>query len=102
MAVYFILTQAIIDGERYRTEYLAAVQPFLRKYRAEVLVADHAATPLQGDPPASVVVIRFPSDEMLNGFLDDPGYRPIKELRFAITTNAHAVKATAFVAPSER
>jgi uncharacterized protein (DUF1330 family) len=99
MAVYFILTQTITDPERYRTEYLPAVQPFLRKYRGEVLVADHSATPVQGDPPASVVVIRFPSDELLNGFLDDPDYWSVKELRLAITTNAHAVMATQFQAP---
>jgi uncharacterized protein (DUF1330 family) len=99
MAAYFILTQTITDAERYRTEYLPAVQPFLRKYRAEVLVADRAATPVQGDPPASVVVIRFPSAEMLKGFLDDPDYQPVKELRLAITTNAHAVMAAEFEAP---
>src|SRR5262245_8439382 len=96
MAVYFILTQTITDAERYRAEYLPAVQPFLRKYGAEVLVADHAATPVQGKPPRGVVVIKFPSQQMLQGFLDDPDYRPVKELRLAITTDAHAVMAAEF------
>ena len=100
MAMYFILTQTITDPGRYQREYLPGVRPFLEKYRADVLVADHAATPLQGEPTQSVVVIKFPSEEMLRGFLDDPGYRPIKELRFAITTNAHAVMANEFRIPT--
>ena len=99
MAVYFILTQTITDPVRYQNEYLPGVRPFLEKYRAEVLVADHAATPVQGDPTRSVVVIKFPSENLLKEFLDDPDYRPMKELRFAITTNAHAVMAAEFPTP---
>jgi uncharacterized protein (DUF1330 family) len=100
MAVYFILTQTINDRARYQSEYIPAVQPYLRKYAAEVLVADPSATPVQGDPAPSVVVIKFPSEAMLRGFLDDPGYQPVKNLRLAITANAHAVMAQEFRPPT--
>jgi uncharacterized protein (DUF1330 family) len=100
VSAYFILTQTITDPERYRNEYIPQVLPFLTKYQAEVLVADFSATPVQGKPPSGVVVIRFPSAEMVRGFLDDPDYKPVKDLRLSITTNANAVMAPAFSPPA--
>ena len=50
MSAYFILTQTITDTERYQKEYIPGVLPFLAKYKAEVVVADFNATPLQGEP----------------------------------------------------
>ena len=99
MSAYFILTQTITDPERYQQEYIPGVLPFLAKYKAEVVVADFNATPLQGEPAKGVVVIKFPSEQVIQDFMDDPEYKPVKDIRLAITTNASAVMAPAFAPP---
>jgi len=50
------------------------------------------AWPLQGSPEKGVVVLRFPSEESVRDFVNDPEYQPAKELRIAVTTNANAVQ----------
>lgn len=99
MSAYFILTQTITDPERYATEYIPGVMPFLAKYGAEVLAADFEATALQGDPASGVVVIKFPSEEKIQEWVNDPEYKPVKDLRLSITTNANAVMAPEFKPP---
>jgi len=99
MSAYYILTQTVIDPQRYRQEYVAKVLPFLAKYEAEVIVVELEATPLQGDPAKGVVVLRFPSEQAIRNFVDDPDYQPIKEIRLGLTTNANAVMAPAFQVP---
>ncbi|MGA7180707.1 MAG: DUF1330 domain-containing protein [Thiobacillaceae bacterium] len=46
-----------------------------------------------------VVVIKFPSEKVIQEFLNDPEYKPVKDLRLAITTNANAVMAPACKPP---
>ena len=99
MSAYFILTQTITDPEKYQKEYIPGVLPFLAKYKGEVIVADFEATPIQGDPAKSVVVLKFPSEQAIKDFMDDPDYKPVKDLRLAITTNANAVMAPEFKPP---
>ena len=99
MSAYFILTQTITDTERYQKEYIPGVLPFLAKYKGEVLAAEFETEPLQGDPPKRAVVIRFPSEQAIRDFMDDPDYKPHKDLRISITTNANAVMAAEFKMP---
>ena len=99
MSVYFVLTQTITDPDRYSAEYIPAVMPFLAKYGGEVLAADFQATPLQGQPAAGVVIVKFPSESNIREFLDDPSYQPVKELRLSITTDANAVMVPEFDPP---
>ena len=99
MSVYFVLTQTITDPDRYSEEYIPAVMPFLAKYGGDVLAADFQATPLQGEPAAGAVIVKFPSESSLREFLDDPTYQPIKALRLSITTNANAVMVPEFQPP---
>ncbi len=96
MSAYYILTHTITDPERYAAEYIPGVAPFLAKHGGEVLVANPKATPLQGDPASGVVIIKFPSEENIQAFVNDPDYKPIKELRLLMTTNAHAVMSPEF------
>ena len=51
MAAYFVLMQEVRDIDRYRTEYLPRLRPFLAKYGAEVLVAGFDAESAEGEPP---------------------------------------------------
>lgn len=97
MAAYLVLMQQVNDVERYRTEYLPGLRPFLAKYDAEVLVAGFDAEPAEGEPPNSTVVLRFPDAGSAWSLLDDPEYRPVKEIRFGITSRGQAVIAPEFV-----
>ena len=99
MAAYFILTHTITDLETYRDEYIPQVLPFIAKYNGEIVVASFEAVPLQGNPETGVVVLRFPSEEAVRDFVNDPEYQPAKELRIAVTTNANAVLAPEFQMP---
>ena len=99
MAAYFILTHTITDIERYRSEYIPLVLPFIAKYDGEIVVASPDAEPLQGNPEKGVVVLRFPSEEAVRNFVNDPEYQPAKELRIAVTTIANAVLAPDFQMP---
>jgi len=99
MAAYFILTHTINDVERYRGEYIPQVFPFIAKYGGEVIVGSFDAEPLQGNPEKGVVVIRFPSEQAVRNFVNDPEYQPVKEIRKALTTNANAVLAPEFQMP---
>jgi uncharacterized protein (DUF1330 family) len=99
MSAYYILTQTVIDLEKYTQAYIAKVVPLLAKHKAEVLVADFDAKPLQGDPAKSVVVIRFPSEQAIRDFLHDPDYQPILKVRISLTKNGNAVMAPEFTMP---
>ncbi len=99
MAAYYILTHTITDIERYREEYIPLVIPFIAKYDGEVVVGSFDAEPLQGNPEKGVVVLRFPSEQVVRDFLNDPDYQPVKEIRLALTTNANAVLAPEFQMP---
>jgi len=99
MAAYFILTHTISDLEKYQSEYIPMVLPFIAKYNGEIVVASPDTEPLQGSPEKGVVVLRFPSEEAVRCFVNDPEYQPAKERRIALTTNANAVLAPEFQMP---
>ena len=102
MAAYFILTQTVTDQTAYSEDYLPGVMPFLAKHGAEVLVAAFETEALQGEPADGVVVLRFPTEQAVRDFVNDPGYGPAKELRLSITTNASAVLAPEFEWPESQ
>jgi len=96
MAAYLVLMQQVDDVDRYRNEYLPGLRPLLKKYGAEVLVAGFDAEPAEGEPPNSTVVLRFADAAAAWGLLNDPDYRPVKEVRFSITSRGQAVAAPEF------
>ena len=99
MAAYFILTHTITDIERYRDEYIPQVLPFIAKYGGEIVVASPEAEALQGNPETGAVILRFPSEEAVRGFVNDPDYQPAKKLRLEVTTGGSAVLAPEFHMP---
>jgi uncharacterized protein (DUF1330 family) len=99
MSAYFILTHTIAGPQKYRDEYIPGVMPFLTKHKAEVVVAELEAKPLEGTPAKGVVVLRFPSEQAIRDFLADPGYQPAKKIRMGITANGNAVMAPEFKMP---
>jgi uncharacterized protein (DUF1330 family) len=99
MAAYFILTQTVTDQRAYAEDYVRAVLPFLEKHGAEVLAFAFETERLEGNPADGVVVLKFPSEQAVRDFLNDPGYAPLKELRFSITSDANAILAPEWVWP---
>ena len=99
IAAYFILTHTITDIARYREEYIPRVLPFISKYDGEIVVASFDAELLQGNPEKGVVVLRFPSEQAVRNFVNDPEYQPVKKIRQGLTTNANAVLAPEFRMP---
>jgi uncharacterized protein (DUF1330 family) len=75
MRAYFILTHTINDPQKYVQEYIPGVMPFLAKHKAEVVVAELAAKPLEGDPAKGVVVLRFPRCRFVPGAEGPPASR---------------------------
>ncbi|HEY4896342.1 MAG TPA: DUF1330 domain-containing protein [Solirubrobacteraceae bacterium] len=96
MAAYLVLMQEVDDVDRYRNEYLPGVRPFLQKYDAELVVGGFDAEPAEGEPPNSTVVIRFADSEAAWGFLNDPDYQPVKEIRFSTTSRGQMVVVPEF------
>jgi uncharacterized protein (DUF1330 family) len=99
MSAYYILTQTVTDPQKYGQEYVAKVMPFLAKYRGELIVGELEAKPLQGNPAKGVVVLRFPSEQAIQDWVNDPDYQPIMKIRLSLTKDANAVMATAFKMP---
>ena len=99
MSAYFILTHTITDPAKYGQQYIPGVLPFLAKYKADVVVADLEAKPLEGSPAKGVVVLRFPSEQAIRDFLADPDYQAVKKIRMGITLNGNAVMAPEFKMP---
>ena len=99
MAAYLVLMQEVDDVARYGNEYVPGAVPLLQKHGGELVVAGFDATPAQGEPPNSTVVIRFPDADAAWGFLDDPDYQPVKQLRLSITSRGQMVIAPEFTPP---
>jgi uncharacterized protein (DUF1330 family) len=96
MAAYLVLMQEVHDVDRYRNEYLPLMRPLLKKHGAEVPVAGLDTEPAEGEPPNSTVVVRFADAAADWGSLNDPAYRPVKEIPFSITPRGRAVVAPEF------
>ena len=96
MSAYFVLMHSVTDQEKYLEAYVSKVLPLLAHHKAEVVVADFAAKPVQGAPPEAVVVVRFPSEQAIRDFLADPVYQPLLQIRLGLTKNGQAVIAPEF------
>lgn len=96
MSAYYVLTQTVTDKERYQKAYVAATWPFLTKYGAEIVAVSMEAEVLQGDPPKGIIILRFPSDEAVRSFVNDPDYQQIKQIRMETTTRGGALLVPEF------
>jgi len=99
MAAYVVLMQQVDDTDRYLSEYVPAAVPFPVKHGGEVLPADFDAEAAQGEPPNGAVVLRFPDVAAAWGFLNDPDYQPVKEVRLGCTSGGQMVVVPEFTMP---
>ena len=80
---YLIYQYRVTDRERVG-ELGPRVVPVLERHGGEIVIASHVE-PLEGEPPAHVVVYRFASVEAARAFHDSPEHRELGALRRAAT-----------------
>lgn len=81
MSVYFIGEVEVRDHDRY-AQYARGVASLLKDYGAEVLAKGGELKSLEGEPPASrVVIVRFTSREIAEGFLQSEAYQALAVIR---------------------
>lgn len=80
MNAYLIANYDIFDQEQYAA-YLDAAVPTIASHGGEILVAGTDAKPVEGEPRAATVVVRFPSMESLERWYDSAEYQRIVGLR---------------------
>ena len=81
MAAYLIVDVEVQDPAGYE-QYRAGVPALIRKHGGEYLVRGGHLEVIEGTwRPKRVVVLKFPDRQSAQAFIDDPEYRPLKELR---------------------
>ena len=81
MASYLVIDIEVKDDKAYEP-YRAGVGPIIQKHGGEYLVRGGPVEVVEGTwKPSRVVVLRFPDRKSLDGFLNDPAYTPLKEIR---------------------
>ena len=81
MAVYLIVDVEVKDPAAYQ-RYRAEVPALIRKHGGEYVVLGGKHEVVEGNwQPTRIVVLRFPDRGSAMAFVDDPEYRPLKELR---------------------
>jgi uncharacterized protein (DUF1330 family) len=81
MAAYLFVNIEVKDQTAY-AEYRSRVSPMIYKHGGEYLARGGATGLLEGDwTPGRVVLLKFPDMAALHAFLNDPEYRPLKDLR---------------------
>jgi uncharacterized protein (DUF1330 family) len=99
MPAYVIVSYDVVDPEAFEA-YVPGVLPILMKYQTEILVADPGARSIEGQSRQVNVVLKFPTEEAMQAFYDDPEYQPLKALRIRTTANCTLVAAKAFTPPA--
>ena len=86
MAVYMIADAEVHDPEAYKP-YLENAPAFVKKHGGEYLVRGGDFDVPVGDwKPTRLLIVRFPDRQAIENLMNDPGYRPWKELRERVTT----------------
>jgi uncharacterized protein (DUF1330 family) len=80
MSAYLVFNYAITDPDGYGA-YPPAAFATMSGHELEILVADYASEPKEGEPGSVTVVLRFPSKDAALGWYDSDGYREVKHLR---------------------
>ena len=86
MSVYMVLDAEVHDPEKYE-EYKAAAPQYVAKHGGEYCCRGGSTEVFVGDwNPERDVMLKFPSRENYEAFINDPGYKPWKEMRESLTT----------------
>ena len=80
MAAYFMASYRITDPKGYEP-YVPAVIPTLMAHNCEVLAADYASQPIEGEPNAVTVILKFASKEAAMAWYNSAEYQAVKHHR---------------------
>jgi uncharacterized protein (DUF1330 family) len=81
MSAYLIGDISIPDPKRYEV-YKRDLAAIVARHGGEYLARYGDFEVLEGDwQPTRLVLFRFPSRQAIRDFLDDPDYRPLRDLR---------------------
>ena len=81
MAAYLILDVEVKDANAYEP-YKNGVGPLIQKHGGEYLIRGGPVEVVEGTwKPSRVVVLRFPDRKALDGFMNDPDYAPLRDIR---------------------
>ncbi len=99
MPSYFIAHFSITDPDGYAS-YIEKVVPLIQANQGRLLVADDAASLIEGHfEDGRVVIIEFPSVEQARAWQATPEYQEAKQLRRA-ATDTHSMILVAGFDPS--
>ncbi|MBV9485834.1 MAG: DUF1330 domain-containing protein [Frankiaceae bacterium] len=90
MSAYFVFNYSITDAEGY-SSYPGAAMPSIGESGAEVLVADYATDPVEGEPGTVTVVLKFESKDAARAWYDSPSYQSALPTRRANSTGIAVV-----------
>ncbi|MCY3944827.1 MAG: DUF1330 domain-containing protein [Anaerolineaceae bacterium] len=86
MAAYLLAQVEVHDMEQYR-KYTAQTPALIEKYGGRFLVRGGEAVTLEGDAPASrLVLIEFPSLQTVQDFYNSEEYQEVLQLRLPAST----------------
>jgi uncharacterized protein (DUF1330 family) len=94
----YVTVNLDITNRAMYDDYVAAGIPLLNKYHAEIVAADYAAKTLEGASRDVCVILRFASEAAAMDWYMDPDYEPLKQMRFAATSNATLMLGQGFEA----
>ena len=90
MAAYFMASYRITDRKGYEP-YVPAVIPTLMAHNCEVLAADYASQPIEGEPNAVTVILKFASKEAAMAWYNSAEYQAVKHHRIDNSEGAAVV-----------
>ena len=86
MAAYLLAQVEVHDMEQYR-KYTAQTPALIEKYGGRFLVRGGEVVTLEGDAPASrMVLIEFPSLQTVQDFYNSEEYQEVLQLRLPAST----------------
>jgi uncharacterized protein (DUF1330 family) len=97
MAAYFIARYTVTNPEAFAA-YQPAVMPTFAGHDVEFVVVEHHSTAIEGTPPETTIVLKFPSKEAALAWYNSPAYEAVRHFR---TDNSvgDAVLVDGFVMP---
>ena len=95
---YIVGQMEVKDHQTYLEEYGKPFLNILKKYQGEVLAATQNGKTLEGEPFGNwTVLLKFPSKDLVYGFITSEEYAPLITLR----VNELTTGGRAFIFPAE-
>lgn len=87
MSAYMIV-KLTFDELGWAKDYMANVPAMVSAHGGEYVARSTAVEWIEGEGPLpdQVVILRFPSLDVIHRFMADPGYAPYRDARIAATT----------------